>query len=85
MSRLDISVHDHYLYPSHYIGYIDPEDFCDKISYHMAKDGVEMSDSTYEQVWADVERYNLKNGKSPLTEDEMKIVRKKLNEEAINE
>lgn len=80
MSKLDISIHDA-IYPSHYIGYIDPEDFCDKIQYHMAKEGVQMSDATYEQIWTDVERTNLKNGKSMLTDEEMKQVRRKLNEQ----
>lgn len=81
MSKLDTSIYDHYAYPTHYIGYIDPEDFCDKIQYHMGTEGVEMSDATYEQIWADVERTNLKNGKSPLTDEEMKEVRRKLNEQ----
>lgn len=81
-----MSLLDQYAYPSHYIGYIDPEDFCDAMSYRMACEGVEMSDATYEQIWADVERTNLKNGKSPLTDEEMKEVRKKLNDsETINE
>lgn len=75
MSKLDQNI-----YPTHYIGYIDNEDFCDKIQYHMACEGVEMSDATYASIWADVERTNLKNRKRPLTDEEMKEVRKKLNE-----
>lgn len=85
MSKLDISIHDA-IYPSHYVGWIDPEDFCDKIQYHMAMEGVEMSDATYGSIWEDVERNNLKNRKRRLTEEEKLMVRAKRNElEVVNE
>jgi hypothetical protein len=85
MSKLDISIHDA-IYPSHYVGWIDPEDFFDKIQYHMAMEGVEMSDATYGSIWEDVERNNLKNRKRRLTEEEKLMVRAKRNElEVVNE
>lgn len=84
MSKLDNI--DHLIYPTEYVGWIDHEDFCDKIQYHMAMEGVQMSDATYASLWDDVERNNLKNRKRRLTEEEKYIVRSRRNElEAVNE
>lgn len=79
MSKLDDAAMDQLIYPTYYIGYIDPEDFCDKMQYHMGAEGVQMSDATYEQVWADVERHNKQNHKKMLTEEDKYIARAKRN------
>ena len=81
MSKLDRNI-----YPNYYIGYIDPEDFCDNIQYHMGCEGVEMSEATYASLWEDVERYNKLNSKKRLTEEDKYLSRYNRNKlEAVNE